>query len=166
MSTPFSNFFTNFFAIFCPERELHSSTSKALMSIPSRKFFHKSFCCKSASQGRLSVFPRCFALSSSKLFSVPRRETACIYYHPVQQKSTPFLNFFRFSFLSVYATITGRSRRLFMCICACSSVDRASASGAGCVGSIPIRRAITKGHPYTGCPFCYVCLIHSCQPVR
>ena len=25
-------------------------------------------------------------------------------------------------------------------ICACSSVDRAPASGAGCVGSIPIRR--------------------------
>ena len=28
-------------------------------------------------------------------------------------------------------------------ICACSSVDRAPASGAGCVGSIPIRRTIT-----------------------
>ena len=30
--------------------------------------------------------------------------------------------------------------KLYHFICACSSVDRAPASGAGCVGSIPIRR--------------------------
>ena len=130
--------------IFCPEQELHSSTSKASMSIPVRKFFHKTFARKSASQGRLSGFPRCFAFVASELFSAPRRETACIYYHPFQQKSTPFLNFFHFSFLSVYATISRHHRHCFMCICACSSVDRASASGAGCVGSIPIRRAKGK----------------------
>lgn len=31
-------------------------------------------------------------------------------------------------------------------ICACSSVDRAPASGAGCVGSIPVRRTKSPSH--------------------
>ena len=31
-------------------------------------------------------------------------------------------------------------------VCACSSVDRAPASGAGCVGSIPVRRTKSTNH--------------------
>ena len=73
---PVFELFHKFFCVFCPEQELHSSTSKASMSIPVRNFFHKTFARKSASQGRLSGFPMCFAFVASKLFSVPRRETA------------------------------------------------------------------------------------------
>ena len=53
-------------------------------------------------------------------------------------------------------------------ICACSSVDRAPASGAGCVGSIPIRRTIVnpdehyvrRGFLFPWSHFCY------CENIR
>lgn len=47
-------------------------------------------------------------------------------------------------------------------VCACSSVDRAPASGAGCVGSIPVRRT-KNGRTYMSCRFSsiYKCIIYT-----
>ena len=41
-------------------------------------------------------------------------------------------------------------------ICACSSVDRALASGARCVGSIPIRRIEKCFTASSGGAFCFI----------
>ena len=55
-------------------------------------------------------------------------------------------------------------------LCACSSVDRAPASGAGCVGSIPIRRTkCAEGVPFhkktaLWSEGCFLCL-PACRPV-
>ena len=47
-------------------------------------------------------------------------------------------------------------------VCACSSVDRAPASGAGCVGSIPVRRT-KNGRTYMSCRFSsiYKCITYT-----
>lgn len=50
----------------------------------------------------------------------------------------PPLNFVKISLDKIFF-VCYNNRRCIK-ICACSSVDRAPASGAGCVGSIPIRR--------------------------
>ena len=82
----------------------------------------------------------CFILYKNDLVFIKNPSFSCFYFD--------FFRFFLLEFKKYFVI-------LFIVFCARSSVDRAPASGAGCVGSIPVGRASKKKSRPNGLLFLY-----------